>query len=93
MRSIPATGDLIHYHFSMIRLKTVETPSLGWISPDGLVRIFHSAARRATARNAVILLHGPVGTAKSTIVRLLKKGMEAYTRTEEGRLYTFLLDG
>ncbi len=30
-----------------------------------------------------------MGSAKSTIARLLKKGLEAYSRTEEGRLYTF----
>jgi len=30
-----------------------------------------------------------VGSAKSTIARLLKKGLEAYSRTEEGKLFTF----
>jgi serine protein kinase len=37
----------------------------------------------------VILLHGPVGSSKSTIARLIKKGLEAYSRTPEGALYTF----
>jgi len=37
----------------------------------------------------VILLHGPVGSAKSTIARLLKKGLELYSRTPEGALYTY----
>jgi serine protein kinase len=37
----------------------------------------------------VILLHGPVGSSKSTIARLLKKGLEAYSRTHAGALYTF----
>jgi serine protein kinase len=37
----------------------------------------------------VLLLHGPVGSSKSTIVRLLKKGLEAYSRSAEGALYTF----
>ena len=35
------------------------------------------------------LLHGPVGSSKSTIVRLLKKGLEHYSKTDEGALYTF----
>ena len=41
-----------------------------------------------------LLLHGPVGSSKSTIARLLKKGLEHYSRTEEGALYSFswLLD-
>ncbi|RYZ77049.1 MAG: serine protein kinase, partial [Proteobacteria bacterium] len=37
----------------------------------------------------VILLHGPVGSAKSTICRMLKKGLEAYSKGETGGLYTF----
>ena len=37
----------------------------------------------------VILLHGPVGSSKSTIARILKKGLEAYSRTPEGALYTY----
>ena len=37
----------------------------------------------------VLLLHGPVGSSKSTIARLLKQGLERYSRTEEGALYTF----
>jgi len=37
----------------------------------------------------VILLHGPVGSAKSTICRLLKQGLERYSKTDEGALYTF----
>jgi serine protein kinase len=54
-----------------------------------LVQIFESAARRYGTEKRVLLLHGPVGSAKSTIVRLLKKGLEAYSRTNEGALYTF----
>jgi serine protein kinase len=52
-----------------------------------LVQIFESAARRYGTEKRVLLLHGPVGSAKSTIVRLLKKGLEAYSRTEDGALY------
>jgi serine protein kinase len=37
----------------------------------------------------VILLHGPVGSSKSTIARLLKKGIERYSTTPEGGLFTF----
>src|SRR5262249_28657587 len=31
----------------------------------------------------------PVGSSKSTIARLLKHGLERYSKTEEGALYTF----
>jgi serine protein kinase len=54
-----------------------------------LVQAFQSAARRYGTEKRVLLLHGPVGSAKSTIVRLLKKGLEAYSKTDDGALYTF----
>lgn len=54
-----------------------------------LVNVFKAAAERYGTEKRVILLHGPVGSSKSTIARLLKKGIEAYSRTQEGALYTF----
>jgi serine protein kinase len=54
-----------------------------------LVRTFRAAALNYGPEKRVILLHGPVGSAKSTIARLLKKGLEHYSRTDAGRLYTY----
>lgn len=54
-----------------------------------LVNIFKSAARKYGTEKRVILLHGPVGGAKSTIARLLKKGLEVYSKKKEGALYTY----
>jgi serine protein kinase len=54
-----------------------------------LVNVFKSAAEGYGTEKRVILLHGPVGSSKSTIARLLKKGMEEYSRQPEGALYTF----
>ena len=54
-----------------------------------LVSIFKSAAHHYGTERRILLLHGPVGSAKSTIVRLLKKGLESYSRKDEGALYTF----
>ena len=48
-----------------------------------------SAAKGYGTEHRVLLLHGPVGSSKSTIVRLLKKGLERYSRKSEGRLYTY----
>ncbi|HEY8418341.1 MAG TPA: PrkA family serine protein kinase [Limnochordales bacterium] len=48
---------------------------------------FHSAARRLDVRKRILLLMGPVSGGKSTIVTLLKRGLEAYTRTPAGALY------
>src|SRR6266705_3361358 len=58
-------------------------------SLNHLVDIFKSASRNYGTEHRVILLHGPVGSAKSTIVRLLKKGLEEYSRIPEGGMYTF----
>ena len=54
-----------------------------------LVHVFKAAAEGYGPEKRVILLHGPVGSSKSTIVRLIKKGLERYSRTSEGALYTF----
>jgi serine protein kinase len=57
-----------------------------------LVNIIKSAAMGYGTERRVLLLHGPVGSAKSTIARLLKKGLEAYSKTSAGALYTFAWD-
>lgn len=54
-----------------------------------LVNTFKSAALGYGTERRVILLHGPVGSAKSTIARLLKRGLEEYSRTDAGMLYSF----
>jgi serine protein kinase len=48
---------------------------------------FHSAARRLDVRKRILLLMGPVSGGKSTIVNLLKEGLERYSRTDAGALY------
>mgnify|MGYP001279743485 CR=1 FL=1 len=48
---------------------------------------FHSAAKRLDVRKRILLLMGPVSGGKSTIVTMLKRGLERYTRTKEGALY------
>ena len=59
------------------------------ISLMKLVNVLRSAALGYGTEKRVILLHGPVGSAKSTICRRLKKGIEAYSKKPEGALYTF----
>lgn len=48
---------------------------------------FHPAARRLDVRKRILLLMGPVSGGKSTIVTLLKRGLEQYSRTDEGAVY------
>jgi serine protein kinase len=54
-----------------------------------LVSFFKAASLRYGTEKRVLLLHGPVGSAKSTIARLLKKGVEWYSRQSEGALYSY----
>jgi serine protein kinase len=54
-----------------------------------LVNVLKSAALGLGPERRVILLHGPVGSAKSSIARLFKKGLEWYSRQKEGAMYTF----
>ncbi len=54
-----------------------------------LVHVLKAASEGYGPEKRVILLHGPVGSSKSTIARLLKQGIEAYSRTAEGALYSF----
>ncbi len=53
-----------------------------------LVNAFKSAAQGYGIEKRVLLLHGPVGSSKSTIARLLKRGLEQYSATDDGALYT-----
>ncbi|MFD1396408.1 PrkA family serine protein kinase [Kroppenstedtia eburnea] len=48
---------------------------------------FHSAARRLDVRKRILLLMGPVSGGKSTIVTMLKRGLEQYSRTDAGAVY------
>lgn len=48
---------------------------------------FHSAARRLDVRKRILLLMGPVSGGKSTIVTMLKKGLERFSRTQRGAVY------
>ena len=57
-------------------------------SLEQLVNALKSAARGYGIEKRVLLLHGPVGSSKSTMARLLKKGLERYTASDEGALFT-----
>ncbi|MCK5882940.1 MAG: serine protein kinase [Bacteriovoracaceae bacterium] len=54
-----------------------------------LVNFFRAAAAGYGTEKRILLLHGPVGSAKSSIARLLKKGLERYSKESVGSLYTY----
>ncbi|HLG50918.1 MAG TPA: protein prkA [Chloroflexota bacterium] len=61
----------------------------------GLDEVFHHlveeyfkpAAKRLDIRKRILMLVGPVGGGKSTIVTMLKRGLEQYVRTPQGAAY------
>jgi serine protein kinase len=98
----PAVTQLAHERiYNMIMAKGSETNRLGepryaFFSQEifglerplqQIVEYFHSSAQRLEVRKRILLLMGPVGGGKSTIVHLLKRGLEAHTRTDEGAAY------
>jgi len=82
--------QMIHYKFFDDQENDGKDAVFGCdISLMKLVNVLRSAALGYGTEKRVILLHGPVGSAKSTICRLLKQGLERYSRTNDGALYTF----
>ncbi|HEV2880528.1 MAG TPA: hypothetical protein VGX24_04415 [Pyrinomonadaceae bacterium] len=73
--------EVARYKFFAQELYGIEEPLAR------IVEYFKSAAQRLEVRKRILLLMGPVGGGKSTIVTMLKRGLEDYTRTEAGALY------
>lgn len=87
---IDSKKRLVHYNFFDDPMEKGKDAVFGLDIPlMRLVIVIKSAALGYGTERRVILLHGPVGSAKSTIARLLKKGLEYYSRLPEGRLFTF----
>src|SRR5438876_256157 len=55
---------------------------------EHLVNALKSASKGYGIEKRVLLLHGPVGSSKSTIARLLKHGLERYSTTDAGAVFT-----
>ncbi len=49
---------------------------------------FAPAARRLDVRKRILMLVGPVGGGKSTLVTLFKRGLEKFSKTDEGAVYS-----
>ncbi|TVQ64016.1 MAG: serine protein kinase [Phycisphaerales bacterium] len=82
--------DFMRYHFFSDPVDHGADAIFGLDKPlMDLIDVLRSAAEGYGADKRILLLHGPVGSSKSTIARLLKKGLEAYSRTDEGALYSF----
>src|SRR2546421_4014557 len=74
--------EVARYNFFASELFGIEEPIAR------IVEYFKSAAQRLEVRKRILLLMGPVGGGKSTIVTMLKRGMENWTRRDEGAVYS-----
>src|SRR5215212_6607739 len=70
-----------HYNFFADEIFGLDRPL------QQIVEYFNSGAQRLEVRKRILLLMGPVGGGKSTIVSLLKHGLEEYSRAERGAAY------
>ena len=73
--------EILSYKFFAAELFGIEEPIAR------IVEYFKSAAQRLEVRKRILLLMGPVGGGKSTIVNMLKRGLEEWTRIDEGAVY------
>jgi serine protein kinase len=73
--------EIVRYNFFSNELYGIEGPI------SKIVEYFKSAGQRLEVRKRILLLMGPVGGGKSTIVTMLKRGLEKWSRTENGAVY------
>jgi serine protein kinase len=79
---------LIHYNFFD---KVGEDLAIYGIEENlmDIVKSIRGAAGWFGPDRRLLLLHGPVGSAKSTICRCFKRGLEQYSKTDAGEMFTF----
>jgi serine protein kinase len=73
--------EIIKYNFFSEELFGIERPI------SKIVEYFKSAGQRLEVRKRILLLMGPVGGGKSTIVTMLKRGLENWSHTGDGAVY------
>jgi serine protein kinase len=73
--------EISRYNFFAQELFGIEEPIAR------IVEYFKSAAQRLEVRKRILLLMGPVGGGKSTIVTMLKRGLEDWTRSDSGAVF------
>jgi serine protein kinase len=73
--------EVLSYNFFASELFGIEEPIAR------IVEYFKSAAQRLEVRKRILLLMGPVGGGKSTIVNMLKRGLEEWSKIEAGAVY------
>jgi len=74
-------GDIIRYHFFDEDLFGIEE------SISELMSYLRAAAAGSEVSRRILLMYGPTSSGKSQLAILLKKGLEAYSLTEAGKIF------
>jgi serine protein kinase len=77
----PGPGGTVQYELFRDRLFGVDH------AISQVVEYLAGAAKRLEVRKRILLLIGPPGCGKSTLVNTIKEGLEDYTRTAAGAVY------
>lgn len=85
-----ARRDVIHYNFFDDPFSSEQDAVFGLDKQMmRLVEVLKAGAARLGQERRIILLHGPVGSSKSTIARLLRNGLQKFTQTDDGQLFAY----
>lgn len=87
------TSDYIKYRKTYIRYHFFDDEEIPIFGLDDtlnqFVKFVKGAAGGYGTEKRILLFHGPVGSSKSTICRLLKRGLEKYSVAPEGVWYSY----
>jgi serine protein kinase len=85
---IRAAGSVPGLHAGEVSFNFFSSELFGLDAPlERVASYFETAAHGHETRRRILLLWGPPGGAKSTIAAMLKRGLEAWSNTEEGAVY------
>jgi serine protein kinase len=74
-------GDIIKYEFFSEDLFGINN------SLEHIISYLRAAAAGSEVSKRILLLYGPTSSGKSQLAILLKRGLEAYSKTDEGAIY------
>ena len=74
-------GTVVKYNFFADEIFGIEN------SIEELMSYLRAAASGSEVGKRILLMYGPTSSGKSQISILLKKGLEEYTKTDEGAVY------
>ena len=84
-----AADMLAHFGKNNDAYKVFENRVIGLETVQHQIEQILSAFAKLGTNNRLILLHGPNGSAKSTLIHAFMEGMSAYSKESAGALYTF----